>query len=87
MAFYSAAFSEKCPFVDEALSDNSIDVLSLVRNIIVHKARIADEIYVRDSSNIKGAPILTKGVRLELDSKLVSNMIRPVVANCEKLIN
>lgn len=83
---YSLAFSDHTDFIDSSLSHESLDALLLVRNLIVHKAGMADEIYVREAATVPSAPRITEGDRLKLDGEMVTNLINPVVANCSKLI-
>src|SRR3954468_982458 len=44
---YSCAFSRKYNEIDRALLDDALDILSTLRNVIVHRASIADREYER----------------------------------------
>jgi hypothetical protein len=55
---YSLAFSDHAVFIEEALSDKSLDALSLVRNLLVHKAAVADDEYVARLAMVPLAPKL-----------------------------
>ena len=92
---YSLAFDEKkidarlVVAVDEALADSALDALSAIRNLIIHKASIADEEYVKRAKAVNKAglaiPQLAEGQPLQLDGVIVKSLVDPVVACCLKL--
>jgi hypothetical protein len=93
---YSRAFHESeidknvVAAVDGALAEKALDALAAVRNLIVHKASIADEEYIGRivAINKAGLPIpeVDKGQPLQLDGATVKSIIDPVVACCLKLV-
>jgi hypothetical protein len=86
---YSAAFYERSnryDLIDDALKDESLDALSLVRNLLVHKAGMADDEYVKGIASVKKAPSLTLRQTLSVDGKMVAELVDPVVVCCCKLI-
>ncbi len=93
---YSLAFDEKkldggvLAAVDAALADGALDAIAAVRNMIVHKASIADEEYVKRSKCVHKAglsiPQLDIGQRLRLDGEIVMLLTVPVMACCLNLI-
>jgi hypothetical protein len=88
---YSLAFSEKTkrfrPYkIDGILSNKELDALSLVRNLIVHKAGLADEIYINDAKGIPLAPKLSHRELLKLDGELARSLIHPAITSGVELI-
>jgi hypothetical protein len=72
---FSQSFSCDSSSIDEALSDQSLDALSLVRNVIVHNAGIADEPYASRCDSYPLAPTLSKGQRLNLNGEIVARLL------------
>lgn len=88
---YSSAFSEKekcarSDDIDISLSDQALDALSAVRNLIVHKAGIVDAVYLDDIKSAPNAPHLAEGSRLGINGDMVCNLIQPVMTCCVNLI-
>lgn len=79
------AFSEKSSRIDAAISHKSIDALSAVRNILLHKAGEADDEYVRQQTFLP-VPAAAKGERVKLDGQNTSDLIKPAVASCKSLM-
>ena len=82
---YLRAFSEKSSRIDAAISNKSIDALSAVRNILLHKAGEADDEYVRQQTFLT-LPKTAKGERIKLDGQNTSDLIKPAVASCKSLM-
>ena len=84
-AAYGNAFWTHSNHIDEALSDRAIDALNLVRNLLVHNAGVADQIYL---NGIPGtpAPILGVNDQLVLDGAIVLSLVNPVVQRSSELI-
>lgn len=92
---YSLAFDEEkidqsvVSAVDGALADGALDALAAVRNLIVHKASVADEEYrLRMRPVLKAGltvPVLEEGQTLHMDGAVVKALTDPVVACCLKL--
>jgi hypothetical protein len=81
---YSCAFSAKSGKLDAALGNKSLDCLSAVRNLIVHKAGIADIEYQKHSLYLN-IPKLAIGKPILLDGKIVSNLIRQAIGSTKSL--
>src|SRR5262249_796210 len=62
---YSSAFSKHYSAIDRALANPALDALSLVRNVIVHKAGIVDQRYFKDSKAVPCAP------KVDVDNPIV----------------
>lgn len=84
---YSCAFSEKAGRIDAALGSKSLDSLSAVRNVVVHKASKADEEYIRKSKLLTDLPKATLGMPIHLDGEIVSKLVRDAVKSSENLIH
>lgn len=82
---YAAAFHKNSDHIDAALSDDALDALSAVRNVIVHRAGIADTEYLRRSKHLK-LPPANAGAPIHLDGQIVVNLVRPAFACGSKLI-
>lgn len=81
---YSTAFSQtekraRTEKIDAALADRRLDALNSIRNLIVHKAGLADQEYVDAIKAIPTAPKLTVRQPLELDGELVRDLVNPVI--------
>lgn len=88
---YSVAFSEKekkarPDAIDAALADQSLDALAAVRNLIAHKAGVADDDYIKDAVRIPKAPRPERGQQLQLDGDLCYSLIEPVMTRCFDLL-
>lgn len=68
------------------LPDPSIEALSLVRNVIAHKAGIADDEYARRYRAV-GAPFRKLNRKLPLTGKVIHELIAPVLAKAIELID
>jgi hypothetical protein len=90
---YSVAFSEKIrarptgtKAIDAALSDKSLDALSVVRNVIVHSGGTADQCYETDCKGVPLAPQLKRGEKLELDGELCVAILDQTMDCCKNLL-
>ena len=76
---YSSAFpdkpKERVEDLDAALADNGLDALHAVRNVIVHRAGIADDKYTQRSKNVPLAPRLEIGDKLPLKGSLCRELV------------
>ncbi|MGD9644171.1 MAG: hypothetical protein AB7U73_00565 [Pirellulales bacterium] len=68
------------------LPDPAIGALSLVRNVIAHKAGIADDEYLRRHRAV-GAPFRKLNRKLPITGKAVHELIAPVLAKAIELID
>jgi hypothetical protein len=84
---YASAFHEKSTQIDAALSNNALDSLSAVRNVIVHRAAIADAEYLKRAKRLK-VPIPPAGIgaQVPLDGQVVVELIAPAISCASKLI-
>ena len=73
--------------MDSALADKSLDAMSAVRNVLVHKGGIADQVYVDDRVAAPAAPALEIGEEIQLDGKVVRDLIVPFLSSCTRLIS
>lgn len=83
---YSKAFSKDNQKIDEALASHAIDALSMVRNILVHKAGVADEEYAESLNVVKCAPQVAAGLPIQLDGAMASDLLLNSLNACSKLI-
>jgi hypothetical protein len=72
---YSTAFSKNSANVDAALRSAALDAASIVRNLLVHRAGVADEEYV-DRAKGAGLPKLATGDRFPLNGNTSAKIIR-----------
>jgi hypothetical protein len=75
---YETAFYKKADDIDSAVLNDGFDELSVLRNVIVHKSGRADAEYISKAKSIASLPQLQKGESLELDGKVVSDLIHKV---------
>jgi hypothetical protein len=83
---YSLAFDSDSTQVDAALKDDSLDTLSTVRNLLVHKAAIVDEDYLYRAKGLKGLPNGKLGKLLLLDGETVVKLVKPALAQGARLL-
>jgi hypothetical protein len=88
---YSAAFSEKekkarTDTIDAALSSKGFNSLSVVRNVIVHKAGVADGEYRKKLPGAPLAPDFALGQKLKLDGEVCRILIDSVTESSVRLI-
>ena len=72
---FSRAFWTEHDGVDAALSDRWLDALSLVRNVVVHNAGVADDEYATKCGSLPRIPRLAAGDRLKIDGPLTRRLI------------
>jgi hypothetical protein len=71
----TSAFCEKADNIGKILSDDALDVLSAIRNVIVHKGAVADREYLTRCKYLSKLPHAEEGQEVPLDGKLVSRAI------------
>jgi hypothetical protein len=64
---YAASFSIDNKKIEDALADKSADALNIMRQIIVHRAGVADQEYVNKASTVPLAPPTPVGSKIPLD--------------------
>jgi hypothetical protein len=88
---YSLAFNPKrikksvVDAVDSALAGASLDALAAVRHVIVHKAGVADEDYVKAHKKLP-EPLRVKDQQVPLDATFVRELVEPVVERSHQLL-
>ncbi len=88
---YSSAFAQQhkrtgLSGIDESLSSNSLDAISAIRNLIVHKGGVADDEYMACVNRNVGLPVAKEGEAIMLEGKFVGELITEFVDACLKLI-
>lgn len=83
---YSSAFDNDTAQVDAVLKEDSLDALSVVRNVLVHNAAMADQEYIRRSQNLKTLPKAGLGQLLPLDGENVVGLIKPALVQASQLL-
>jgi hypothetical protein len=83
---YASAFAENNTDIDNALKDDAVDILSTLRNAIVHRGGVADKEYLQRRKYLPGLPEAADGQVIPLDGKLVSHAIGETIFCCVTLI-
>jgi hypothetical protein len=87
-AAYSRAFYKPISAdIDESLSDRHLDAVQLVRNLLAHRAGIADQTYEDRAKKLPVIPRLKKNERLNLTGALVADLMKPVIQMSIRLIS
>jgi hypothetical protein len=87
---YSRAFShrsKRVSHIDSALGDWAIDALHAIRNLLEHNGGIADYRYEERLKYVPNIPKLDLGERLEVDGRMASGLMKPVISQGIALIN
>ena len=71
---YELAFYTDVAKISEALSNDLLDTLSSVRNLLVHRGGVVDERYLRRTKNLQLAPQAVIGERIKLDGDIVERL-------------
>jgi hypothetical protein len=82
---YLRAFSDKASRVETAIKSDSLEALSAVRNVLLHKAGTADDEYVKQSARLK-IPPAAKGDKIKLNGQNTADLIKPAIASCKSLM-
>jgi hypothetical protein len=72
---YASAFWEQADDIDKILSDDALDVLSVLRNVIVHKGAVADREYLARCKYLPKLPRPEEGQEVPLDGEIVSSAV------------
>ena len=83
---YARAFSKKFNEIKAALMDDCFVHLAAVRNVIVHKAAKADEIFLKEIATCTLFAGLNDNDRLQINGQTVSDLVRPVFQRSIDLI-
>ena len=84
---YAQAFSKDYDAIDEALNDETLDVVSQVRHVIVHKAGRVDDDYLARTASLSGAPGVTAGEQLLLDGETVGLLLGEILQCGSNLVD
>jgi hypothetical protein len=84
-AAYSVAFSKHHTNIDKAIGCYALDAASVARNLLVHKAGVADEEYVK-KAGAAGLPNLAIGERFPLNGKRTAKIVSDALDAAIKLI-
>jgi hypothetical protein len=76
---YSLAFSGDSTELDQALSNDSLDALSSLRNLLAHRAGRVDDEYLNIAPKIPSCLLAKKGENLQLDGEIVARLAVPVL--------
>lgn len=82
---YLRAFSKKASRVETAIKSDSLEALSVVRNVLLHRAGEADDEYVKHQARLK-LPIAAKGEKIKLDGQNTAALIKPAIASSKSLM-
>lgn len=69
-----------------ALADKRLDVLSLLRNLLVHRAGVADAEYIEASLIIPTAPQMQLGHKIPLDGEITRTQVETAVSCAMSLV-
>jgi hypothetical protein len=83
---FTLAFSTDCGQIKDAINDRSLFVLSTVRNVLVHKAGVADEEFCGKMKRVPAFAEVKKGDPLRLDGEVVAQIASPAMTAAVKLI-
>jgi hypothetical protein len=84
---YKAAFHEHSNSINDALANPSLGAISVMRNVIVHKAGICDDEYKKKAQQLVGLiPQLDIGAQLELDGKILYRVLKEALQSSVELI-
>jgi hypothetical protein len=84
---YGAAFGEEAMDVKRCVMDDSLDALSAVRNVLVHKSGVIDKDYQGRKAYLKDKiPSGEIGQRLSLDGVVAVGFIKPALEAASSLI-
>jgi hypothetical protein len=83
---YASAFEKNSAEIDRAITDKSLDALSAIRNVIVHRDAQADQEYIKKTKFLSVLPAATIGQHLLLDGEIVVRLLKPAVAAANQLL-
>jgi hypothetical protein len=73
---YFEAFWKDSEKIGAAITDKSLDKLHRLRNVMVHRAGVADQTYLKGAKSL-GLPLASVGSEIPLDGESVVNLVRP----------
>jgi hypothetical protein len=84
---YAEAFSKEADDIDKILLNDALDILSALRNVIVHRGGVADKEYVEKSVYLSGLPLAGIGQPIPIDGRVAAHAIDEVILCCAKLVD
>jgi hypothetical protein len=85
--YYAEAFYEGAGTIVKLLDEKSVDALAAVRNLIVHRASVVDQLYLNRTKSLTNVPRAAVGKPVVLDGKIVYDLIQPVIQiGCDLII-
>jgi hypothetical protein len=83
---YASAFDKGAAEIDRAITDKSLDALSAVRNVIVHRDGQADDEYIKKTKFLGTIPKAVAGQHLLFDGEIVVRLLKPAIAAANQLL-
>lgn len=83
---YACAFADKPTQIDRALIDTSLDALSAVRNVIVHRDAKTDGEYVKKTKFLNSIPKAEIGQQIMFDGDIVVGLLKPAISAANQLL-
>jgi hypothetical protein len=83
---YASAFDKESAEIDRALINKSLDALSAIRNVIVHRDAQADQEYIKKAKFLNSLPTATVGQHLLLEGEIVVRLLKPAIATVNQLL-
>jgi hypothetical protein len=83
---FHRAFSAHGERIDETLRSDSLRYLSAVRNVLVHKAGIADKEFCDEVLTMAQLATIKEGQRASLDGQLTLDLVNPAIQASVQLI-
>lgn len=83
---YASAFHVDYKKIDASLNSRDLDALEAMRNVLVHRAGLVDDMFVRRVENIPHLSGFKEGDPLLVDGALVASTVNSVVSSCIDLI-
>jgi hypothetical protein len=83
---YASAFDKGSAEIDRAITDKSLDALSAVRNVIVHRDAQADDEYIKKTKVLATIPKAVAGQHLLFHGEIVVRLLKPAIAAANQLL-
>jgi hypothetical protein len=83
---YACAFTEAAAQIDRALIDTSLDALSAIRNLIVHRDANADSEYLKKMKALSSLPKVEIGQHILLNGDIVVRLLKPAITTANQLL-
>ena len=83
---YACAFGNRSPQVERALIDPSLDSLSAIRNVIVHRDAHADNEYIKKTKGLGALPKAELREHILLNGDIVVRLLKPAIVAANQLL-